>query len=103
VKYLKTFELLNKPNLKKYIIWIAHPDSELYYILEIHKATIYEVVANFLYMYDDKEQELIELNESDHVLPTEEFLDENIIEQSNNLDYLKEKLPIIKSTNKYNL
>ena len=105
MKILKTYESYNKiKNLKKYLILISHVDSQILNIIEFLRIDENSVTIKALYWYNDNINKLIKDNDTySQGIPIEEMTDEHIIEQSDDLEYLKMKVKIIKSTSKYNI
>jgi hypothetical protein len=102
MKYIKTFEGIQLPKLKRYLLWRAHPLSKIYHLIEIKGVGYDGVRAVFKYIFQDNN--LIKYdNENINEFPLEEFLDENIIKQSNNFNEIYDDLERISDQNKYNL
>lgn len=103
--FLKTYESYNKiKNLKKYLIWKSHEDSQILNIIEILRIDDNSSTIRPLYWYSDNTNKLVKDNDTySQGIPIEEMTDEHIIDQSDDLEYLKMKVKIIKSTSKYNI
>lgn len=104
MKYIKSYESVNILELKKYLIWKSHIDSEIYHIVEVSKIQSDDVTARILYWYHD---EINKLEKSQSIkfqkIPLEMFLPENILDQSDNLEELKNRIVLLKKADKYNI
>ena len=104
MKHLRSFESISIPTLKKYLIWKSHPDSETYHIVEVSSTYNDNVIAKFLYYFNDKRNKLEKhQNLKFGKLPLEMFLPENILDQSNNLEEMKNRIGLLKNADKYNI
>jgi len=114
MKYIKHYEMIEAEkevkNLKKYVIWrepeTVHPvkESRDLFLLQVMSKNIKTIVTKCLYkvigttLYENPNKKNRTTTHS-----TYEFLTEYAIEQSNDLEELKEKIILINIRDKYNI
>jgi hypothetical protein len=112
MKYIKTYEKTQTPeqkeiqdSLKNYVIWQSpnkHFPPTMYIIVEIINKYYHSARINILYLYDI-EKDSLKTEARNPYFKEYDIIQKDIVFQSNDLQECLDILPILNTSDKYNL